>query len=268
MPIYLADPDVDRVVLVEPDAVRRAEMAGQYGDRRRLPETALGDDLIVAVPMATALENLARLHCEGAFGSLTFYSGHHIQNLDGFPRDWQGLPPMHDITQCALTAAVAVGHRSGNHAVPGGRHADLGSGPGDSTIHSPPRSAFSPCSTAMCWQRSRCRSSRRLGNTSKAFPCTAGHLGVEWPIDNASPMTLQQMTAPGSDHRGNPVVTRCVAPARDVQALPPALRRFSSPFDLVLPGMPGPVRVSAQHGARIRSWSTSSSASSSSVGRR
>lgn len=167
VPIYLSDPDVETVVLVEPDATRRREVARRYGLGPGYPDVAdaLADDSVDAVhilspvfahadmaaaalaagkhvastvPMAMTLDDFDRiiaaeqtsvrtymmmettvfareyryieqLHRRGDFGPLTLYRGFHIQNLDGFPRYWQGFLPMHYITHVLSPLLALLG---------------------------------------------------------------------------------------------------------------------------------------------------------------
>ena len=306
IPIYLAHPDVGRVVLVEPDAARRSEVARQYGLNGGYPdlESALQDDSIdavhvlapvmahaemvlaalkagkhvaSAVPMATTLEEIdmliaaqaaadrnymmmettvfareyrqvARLHRAGAFGSLTLYRGYHIQNLDGFPRYWQGFPPMHYITHALapllslLEVAVdTVTCRGAGTLTPerstGGFDNPYPTEVGLFTLRD---SDVLAEVTVSFFQTAR--------SYIEGFSLYGEHLGVEWPIDNTGPLAVHEMTPPSVQGRGNEVKFRTLPPTDDVAPLPPELRPFVRPHQLHLPGMPAAVQLDAQHG--------------------
>lgn len=306
VPIYLAHPDVDEVVLVEPDSARRAEVARQYGigDGYSDLESALNDDSLdavhilapvmahaemvaavlsagkhvaSAVPMAITLDDLdaligaqraaqrnymmmettvfgreyrqvARLHAAGAFGALTLYRGYHVQNLDGFPLYWQGFPPMHYLThalspllsllntgvdsvQCRGAGTLTADRRSGGYDNP------FPTEVGMFTLHD---SDVLADVTMSFFQTAR--------SYIEGFSLYGEKLGVEWPIDNAGPLTVHEMIEPSPGRRGNQVATRSLAPVDDVEELPLPLQSFTRPFDLRLPGMPETVHISAQHG--------------------
>jgi len=306
VPIYLSHPEVETVVLVEPDAARRAEIAGRYGLGEGYADIAdvLADDAVdaihilspvfthadlavaalaagkhvaSAVPMATTLDDLDRiiaaqessgraymmmettvfareyryvrkLHRRGDFGPLTLYRGYHVQNLDGFPSYWQGYPPMHYITH-ALSPLLAL--------------LDTG------------------VTTVACRGAGTLTSERTVGGFDNPYPAEAGlfalrdsdvladitmaffqtargyiegfslygqRLGVEWPADNDGPLSLFDMTGPPEGGRGNRVSNRQVEPPDDLDQLPEQLHPFLRPSQVLLPGMPAPVAVGADHG--------------------
>lgn len=164
VPIYLDHPAVRAVVVVDADAGVRAEVAGRFGveaeasldDVLARPDVDAvhiatpvrfhadhavqvlesGRDCACAVPMATSLDDLARivdaerasgrhytmmetmlhgreylhvgdLHRRGELGTLSYYEGFHLQNLDGFPDYWAGYPPMMYLTH-ALSPALGL----------------------------------------------------------------------------------------------------------------------------------------------------------------
>ena len=74
VPIYLAHPDVAKVVLVEPDAARRAEVARQFGLGCGYDdlEAALGDDAIDAVHI------LAPVMAHAGMVSASLRAGKHV----------------------------------------------------------------------------------------------------------------------------------------------------------------------------------------------
>lgn len=306
VPIYLSHPDVETVVLVEPDHARRSEVARRYalqpgyadlGDALEgesvdavhilspvsthadLAATALaaGKHVASAVPMATSLDDLGRiiaaerssdrvymmmettvfareyryvrqLHRSGDFGALTLYKGFHIQNLDGFPRYWQGFPPMHYITHALspILALLETGVESVSCRGAGTLTPERTSGGFDNPY---------PAEVGLF----TLRGSDVLADITMAFFQTGRayiegfalygeRLGVEWPMDNDGPLTLHTMTGPVEGSRGNRVTSRQVEPPDDLRTLPGSLHQFVRPSTVQLPGMPDAVRIGADHG--------------------
>ncbi|MEU8005601.1 hypothetical protein AB0B66_30960 [Catellatospora sp. NPDC049111] len=72
------------------------------------------------------------LHRSGELGTVTFYRGFHIQNLDGFAHYWQGYPPMAYVTHALspilalLDTSVASVHCLGSGRLTGEREGAFG----------------------------------------------------------------------------------------------------------------------------------------------
>jgi predicted dehydrogenase len=306
VPIYLSHPDVETVVLVEPDGARRSEVARRYGlgpgygniadaladdsidavhilspvfTHADMATTALaaGKHVASAVPMATTLDDLDRiiaaeqasgrtymmmettvfareyryieqLHRRGDFGPLTLYRGFHIQNLDGFPRYWQGFPPMHYITHALspLLALLGTGVAAVSCRGAGTLRPDQTTGgfdnryPAEVGLFTLRNSDVLADITMAFFQTGR--------SYIEGFSLYGERLGVEWPPDNVGPLTLHDMSGPPEGGRGNQVSSRQVDPPDDLETLPRALRPFVHPTTVQLPGMPDPVAVGAHHG--------------------
>jgi predicted dehydrogenase len=306
VPIYLSHPDVETVVLVEPDPSRRTEVATRFGidEGYATLEEALQDpavdavhilapvhlhaDLVVAtlqagkhcasaVPMATTLEDLDRiiaaqeasglnymmmettvfareylavqeLYRRGDFGSPTLYRGFHIQNLDGYPRYWQGYPPMHYITHALapVLALLDTTVESVSCRGAGTLTADRATGGFDNPF---------PTEVGLF----TLRGSDVLADITMSFFQTARsyiegfalygeRCGVEWPPDNEGDLTLYSMLPPEPSGRGNVVHTTSFSPRDFPELLPPQLAQFTRESEVQLPGMGAPARVRADHG--------------------
>ena len=314
VPIYRSHPDVERVVLVDTDSARRTGIAAEFGlsgrERRDGGDTlnslaaALADPSIdavhiltpvathahavvaalqagkhvaCAVPMATTLDDLARiiraqeasgttymmmetavygrefrlvddLVRAGQFGDLTLYRGFHIQNLDGFPAYWQGFPPMHYATH-ALSPALALLDTSVESVkcLGAGRlSAERRAGGFDNPF---------PTEVGLF----RMRGTDMIADVTMAFFQTARpyaegfclygeHLGFEWSGDDADAGVLYRMSPPNPGDRGNRVVREpTVRPSRS-DPLPEALRIYTGVADVLLDGMPRAVRMEPSHG--------------------
>lgn len=263
----LADESVDAVHVLAP-----VQFHADYAVR----VLDAGKHCACAVPMATTIADLERviaaqdasgrrymmmetsvygreylaveeLQAGGALGELTFYRGFHVQNLDGYPRYWQGYPPMHYVTH-ALSPALAL----------------LGT-----TV-----------SSVRCLGSGRLSEERRTGGFDNPFPTEVGlfelagsdmvadvqmsfsqtarsyiegfslyghRLGLEWPEDHTGPMRRHTMGGPRTVGRGNEVTTDLFEPRDFPERLPSELAGFVRPSRVRLPGMPEAVDVAAEH---------------------
>ena len=112
VPIYLAHPEVERVVVVEPDAVRRADVARRFGLDAGVAtlEEVLADDDVDAVHMLPPVQFHADYavrvleagkHCASAVPAATT-----LGRPPGDHRRGTGIrPPLHDDGDLGLTAA-------------------------------------------------------------------------------------------------------------------------------------------------------------------
>lgn len=264
----LADPRIDAVHVFSPvhthaDLTVAALEAGKH--------------VACAVPMATTLEDLDRIiaaqeasgrtymmmettvfareyfaveqmHRAGELGELTLYRGYHIQNLDGFPTYWQGFPPMHYVTHALSPILHLLGTTVASVQCQGaGRLAETRRTGGFDNPFPTEMGLF------------RLHGSDVLADVQMSFSQTARsyiegfsiygeHRGIEWPIDNEGELTVFDMTGPAADRRGNRVTPSVLAPPDRPERLPEPLRPFVRPTAVRLPGMPGEVRVGADHG--------------------
>ena len=306
VPIYASHPDVARVVLVDPDVARLAEVGDRFAlpDRRTDVGDVLGDpgvdavhvltpvalhaDLSVAVleagkhcacavPMATSLADIDRIlvaqqasrtsymmmetsvygreyltveeiYRRGEIGVPTLYRGFHLQNLDGFPAYWQGYPPMHYLTHALSPALALLGT-----TVESVQSQGAGRLTSDRTV-----GGFdNPFPTEV--GLFRLAGSDALVDITVSFFQTARSYiegfalygdrgGVEWPVDNEGDLTRFDLGPPAPGTRGNAIATSALPPRSFPELLPPALARFVTPSEVLLPGMAAPVAVGAVHG--------------------
>lgn len=306
IPIYRSHPAVSRVLAVDASPERRAEVAVAFGldrDDSRSFEQVLSDRSVdavhiltpvhlhaemvlqaldagkhvaCAVPMATTLDDLARIRrartasgtqymmmetaaytreflqvqawYPDTFGELTLYRGFHIQNLDGYPTYWQGFPPMHYLTH-ALSPILALLDTTVTSVV---AH---GAGRLEKSRRTGGFDNEYPAEVGLF----RLNKSDVLAEVTMAFaqnarPYTEGFclygsdFGVEWPSDNEGPLTVFDMAGPAAGSRGNRVTAREIAPPVVVRGLPPELHAFTRRTEVLLPGMPKPVLVEPHHG--------------------
>ena len=263
----LADPRIDAVHLLTPVSFH-ADMTVQVLDS--------GRHVACAVPMATSLPDIDRIlearargggrymmmetavyareyaYVESmlrddAFGALTLYRGHHIQNIDGYPPYWQGYPPMHYITHAlapllalldtrvetvrALGAGRLAPHRAGGYGNPFPSEIGLFTVAGSEVVAEV---------TVAFFQTAR--------KYIEGFHLYGERGGVEWPADNVGPLTVYRMSDPPDGVVGNPIERATIDPPDVPERLPAALRGFVRESDVLLAGMSEPVRVNAHHG--------------------
>lgn len=306
VPLYLRHPEVDDVVLVEPDAERRRDAALNFGlgDGYAELDDALADPAIdavhilapvflhadmavasleagkhvaCAVPMATSLADIDRIiaaaevsgltymmmetavfareffavrdmHRAGELGALTLYRGFHIQNLDGFPRYWQGYPPMHYVThalapvlallgtsvmavRCQGTGRLTPERMAGGFVNPFPAETGLFTLRGNDLVADITMSFFQTARSPI-----------------EGFSLYGEKRGVEWAAAYGDPLTIYDMTAPEPGERGNSVAVRRLEPPDQVESLPEPLREFTQPTTTRFAAGADPVRVEAYHG--------------------
>lgn len=265
----LADPRVDAVHLLTPVSFH-AEMTVQALEA--------GRHVACAVPMATTLDDLDRIIAaqqranrrymmmetavyareyafvdgllrDGAFGALTLYRGHHVQNIDGYPPYWQGYPPMHYVTHALAPLLALLDTRvEGVRALGAGRI-------------SPERSAIGGYDNPFPTEIGlfTVEGSELVAEVTVAFFQTARkyiegfslygeRAGIEWPVDNTGPLSLYRMTDAPEGVVGNPITFESVDPPDVAERLPAELRMFVRDSEIQLPGMPEPVPIHAHHG--------------------
>jgi predicted dehydrogenase len=263
----LADDRVDAVHLLTPVGYHAADA---------IEVLRAGRHCACAVPMATSLVDLdaiidarerarrvymmmetsvygreylavEQLHHDGQLGEVTAYRGFHLQNLDGFPRYWQGYPPMAYSTH-ALSPVLAL---LGTSAL---RVQCLGSG----LLEEHQRGDFdNPFPTEMALFRLRdspavadvCLSFFQLARAYTEGFCVYGNrVGVEWPESEGGPMTWHELLPAADGRRGRPVTTREFRPPDFADRLPESLAAFTLPGEVTSAGSGTAVRVSGGHG--------------------
>ena len=155
------------------------------------------------------------LHRRGDLGTITLFSGAHVQNLDGFPVYWQGYPPMHYLTHALspglalLDTEVATVTARGSGVLTDDRRSGGFDNPfpaevGLFTLRS---SAAIAQVTMAFFQTGR--------SYYEGFSVYGDRGGVEWPADNDGPLTVYAMTGPAAGSRGNQVASTSVSPPDD-----------------------------------------------------
>lgn len=302
VPIYLDHPDVRAVVVADADAAVRDLVGMRFGveteasldDVLARPDVDAvhiatpvrfhadhavavlesGRDCACAVPMATSLDDVARivdaerasgrrytmmetmlygreylyvdaLRRDGRLGNLTYYEGFHLQNLDGFPEYWAGYPPMHYLTH-ALSPALALLDTDVEsvRALGSGRLVPERQGWFDNPF---------PTETGLFTLRgSDVAAQVTVSFFDLARPYREGfHVygdsgGVEWPVHEGEPLHVYSFGGSAADGRGRRVTEeRVVAPDRP-DLLPEPLARYTRPT-VFRAGAGGPVEVGAAH---------------------
>ena len=304
VPIYLDHPAVAAVVVADADADVRSRVGAQFGVETEASLDAVlarsdvdavhvatpvrfhadhavavlrsGRDCACAVPMATSLDDLARivdaerasgrhymmmetmlygreylyvdgLHHAGTLGNLTYYEGFHLQNLDGFPGYWTGYPPMHYVTHALspvlglLDTSVATVQALGS-----GRLAPERRGGFDNPF---------PTETGLFALRgSDVTAHVTVSFSALARPYREGfHAygdagGVEWPVREDEPLHVYAFGASAESGRGRLVTEqRVVAPDRR-DLLPQSLARYTRPTVFRAVDGATAVEVGAAHG--------------------
>jgi predicted dehydrogenase len=275
----LADGHADQADVLGADSVDAVHVLAPVALHADMVVAALqaGKHVASAVPMATSLEDcdrviaaqrasgcaymmmettvfareyftVERMYRRSELGALTLYRGFHIQNLDGFPRYWQGFPPMHYVThalspmlallgtdvesvRCLGTGRLAPARMTGGFDNPYPTEVGLFTLRGSDVVADITMSFFQTARSYV-----------------EGFAIYGEHRGVEWPIDNEGPLTVYDMTGPPEYGRGNQVAKRELDPPDELDRLPAPLRGFVRPGVISLPGMPAPARIGAAHG--------------------
>lgn len=230
-----------------------------------------------AVPMATTLDGIARvtdaaaeasgrymmmetalyqreyLHAlhlrdSGALGRLTYLSGAHMQDLDGFPPYWMGYAPMHYATHIVAPLLGLANARA--EAV-----TCLGSGRLQPSHRSGSGNPF-PLESALL----RLDGAEPLAaqvtvsffENARAYTegfNVYGDLGaLEWPSVEGEAAVVYEAGPHDGRHRGRPIRRLEVEAPDRADSLPESLRRFTRPGRYAPPGGRPDVVVHAWHG--------------------
>lgn len=306
VPLYALHPAVRRVGLVEPDGARRTSVSAELGVdaayasledalagggwdavhllspvrfhvEQTLRVLASGRSCASAVPMATTLEDIARvidaadaatgrymmmetalyqreyLHAvhlrdSGALGPLTYLSGAHMQDLDGFPSYWRGYAPMAYATHIVapllgLAAAAATSVRCLGSGTLRAAHrgADSDSFPLESALFT----LATPDPLVAQVTVSFFENARAY---TEGFQVYGERGAMEWPSIEGDPVVVYAAGPADGAHRGRPVVRTDVEPPDRFGALPAPLRPHTRRHPYVPPGGRAPVELHAWHG--------------------
>jgi predicted dehydrogenase len=246
----LADPGIDAVHLLTPVA---------FHARQSIAVLASGRHCACAVPMAMSLEDIdavraaahtagrvymmmetsvyarefhavQELHQDGALGTVTFYRGFHIQNLDGFPNYWMGYPPMAYVTHALspilalLDTTVAGVHCLGSGRLTGSRIGSFGNPyPLEAGLFRLRGNDAVAEITMAFFQTARAY--------SEGFCVYGDRIGIEWPAVEGGPLTRFDMHPPADGHRGNPVNRTEFAPPSRGHLLPDQIAEYAAHGD-------------------------------------
>ena len=229
-----------------------------------------------AVPMATTLEGIDRvldaeresgrvymmmetmvfhraflymkeLVDSGRMGPLTLLRGDHIQNLDGFPRYWQGYPPLQYATHIVSPLLALAGARvrrvagRGSGTLTPQRRGDFDNPfPLETALLDLDRDELTAEVTVSFFQTAR--------SYYEGFSVFGHDMGVAWPMvgedDGLTVFTLEQQ----EHRRGRPVRVEKIEPPDRPDLLPPELAAFARDTQFV-PGVGHvPVPTLAHHG--------------------
>lgn len=241
----LADDQVDAVHLVTPIPLH-AEQAVRVLEA--------GKHCACTVPMATSLEDIRRIiqaqrksgktymmmetaaytreflmveehYKRGDFGTISFARGSHMQDMEGWPEYWMGLPPHHYMTHAIAPVLKLLGkrvkkvHCFGSGLLPEDRRKRYGNPyPVETAIF---RLEDSPVAVEVT--RSLFQTVRPY---TEAFSIYGDKLGFEWQqIEEEDPMIFSMPQAAFS--RGRKIHHEMVAPPDRQDLLPPEVAPFT-----------------------------------------
>ena len=237
----LADPAIDLIVIAAPD-VQHAPLA-----RAAL---AAGKHVACAVPMATTLDDLARV-VEAArasgrnymmmetsvytreflyareidYGRLTFLRGSHIQDIEGLPDYWRGYPFMLYATHAVAPLLALAGTRAAKAIC-------LGSGTLPDRLVAYEGNRF-PLETALFRLHDSDLAAEVTGSFFlnarpyvESFCAYGDRRGFEWEqLWDEGPLLIEM--EPFAGLRDRPIHARRIAPPYRPDLLPPALAPFA-----------------------------------------
>jgi hypothetical protein len=188
------------------------------------------------------------MHRAGELGELTLYRGFHLQQLDGFPKYWQGFPPMHYLTHALSpilslldTSVATVSCRGAGRLTAPQRTGGFDNPfPTEVGLFSLRDNDLLADITMSFFQTAR--------SYVEGFALYGDRRGIEWPIDNEGPLTVFDMQPPAEGLRGNRVEMSQLTVPDLTDELPAPLRQFVRPSKVQLAGMTAPVQVGGDHG--------------------
>jgi predicted dehydrogenase len=167
------------------------------------------------------------LYRDGALGTPTFYRGFHIQNLDGFPRYWQGYPPMAYVTHALspilalLETVVTQVQCLGSGRLTDDRLGDYDNPfPVEVAMFQLDRSDLVADVTMSFFQTAR--------SYTEGFSIYGDAMGVEWPVEEGGPLSRFTLAPPEPGRRGRHVATDTLEPRDYPDLLPPEIASFTS----------------------------------------
>ncbi len=245
LPEILADDSIDAVHLVTPIPLHAEQT---------IAVLEAGKHCACTVPMATSIEDLERIieaqrasgknymmmetaaytreflmveerYRRGDFGEISFARGSHMQDMEGWPDYWTGLPPHHYMTHAIAPVLKLLGkrvkkvHCLGSGALPPDRQRRYGNPfPVETAIF---RLVDSPVAVEVT--RSLFQTVRPY---TEAFAIYGDKLGFEWQqIEEDEPMVFSLPQAAYS--RGRKIHHETVEPRDRQDLLPPEIAPFT-----------------------------------------
>lgn len=238
---------------------------------------ASGRSCASAVPMATTLDDIARvmesaaaasgrymmmetalyereyLHAvhlrdSGSLGRLTYLSGAHMQDLDGFPPYWMGYPPMQYATHIVAPLLGLAGAQASS-VVCMGSGSLLPPHRGDGSNPFPLESALFRLD---CPERLTAQVTLSFFGNARAYTegfNVYGDMGaLEWPSIEGGAAVVYAAGPQDGARRGRPIRRDEVEAPDRTEYLPEPLRRFTRPGRYRPPGERPALEVQAWHG--------------------
>jgi len=240
----LADPAIDAVHLVTPIPLHAAQavaaleagkhcastvpMATSFDDIRRIiaAQRASGRNYMMMETAAYTREFLMveERFRRGEFGTISFARGSHLQDMEGWPDYWMGLPPHHYMTHAIapvlklLATRTSKVHCFGSGVLPPERQEQYGNPfPVETAIF---RLVDSPVAVEVT--RSLFQTIRPY---SEAFAIYGDRLGFEWQqLEEELPLLF---TLEGGTERGRTIQSEHIAAPDRQDLLPPEIAPFT-----------------------------------------
>jgi predicted dehydrogenase len=168
------------------------------------------------------------LYLSGELGRIQFVQGSHHQDMDGWPNDWPGLPPMFYATHC-ISPCLALVSGEAEHV------SCFGSGRIDDSLIARYGSPFAVESAHISLRGSEvcARVYRSLFDTARqyreSFDVFGTKMSIEWPLVEGEGLVLHTAKLPQER-----TTRRAVAPDY-AYLLPEAIRHFTTKTFLDLP---------------------------------
>ena len=167
------------------------------------------------------------LHRRGKLGPLTYLRGTHIQDLDGFPRYWQGYPPLtystHALSPLLALAGARVqkAHALGSGRLTPDRVGDFDNPyPLETALFRLDRDDLVAEVTVSFFQVAR--------KYQEGFSVYGQDRGLEWPVvSNGDEFTVFELQPLNSQHRGRSATASCVPTPDRPDLLPPEIAPFT-----------------------------------------
>lgn len=241
----LDDDTVDAVHLVTPIPLHAEQAIAVLGAGKHCAST---------VPMATSMDDISRIidaqrksgrnymmmetaaytrefllveerYRRGEFGEISFARGSHMQDMEGWPDYWMGLPPHHYMTHAIAPVLKLLGkrvekvHSFGSGRLPPERQQRYGNPyPVETAIF---RLHDSPVAVEVT--RSLFQTVRPY---SEAFSIYGDRLGFEWQqIEEQDPLIFSLPSA--AFGRGRTILSETIEPPDRQDLLPPEIARFT-----------------------------------------